>query len=147
MYKEKLFHSFLIGLPVAAVALSLTEDSVKVFDKQTQTVITQSYFDLLPTASMTMITAFAAMLTIIVAILAIAYVVTLKNWCAVGIFGTSFAAACIAVAPVLMHGDTIVVPNVLLPVLMLVVCLMAYSRMKKPAAQKEKQGERLEMRK
>ena len=146
MYKEKLFNAFLIGLPVAAVALSLTEDSVTILDKQTQTAVTQSYFDLLPTGSVTMTTAFAAMLAIAAAILAIVYVVSMKNWSAVGLCGTSFVSACVAVLPILKQGDMIVVPNVLLPTLMLVVCLMAYSRVKKPAEKKEKQGRRLDNR-
>ena len=43
-----------------------------------------------------------------------------------------------------MQNELIVLPNVLIPVLLIADCVMAYSKMKKPQEEKKYQGQRLQ---
>ena len=138
MNKQKLFNILLIVLPAVAVSMALSGNSVTIFDKVANTTVYQSYFDLLPAGTVTMATVLAGVLVVIADVLAAAYVFLHKQWCVKGVFVTAVASAFAAEIPVLMQGDVLVVPNVMVPIAMLVVTLMAYARIKKPDQKQEK---------
>lgn len=148
MNKEKLFDIALIALPVVAVGISATDKSVTILNREAGTTVYQSYFELLPEeAAMTMATPLAAILACIAAILAIVYVVTRKQKSIVGVYIATFASIFAAELPTVMQSELLILPNVVVPILLIVDCFLAYSRMKKPVEEKEKaEGRRLQMR-
>lgn len=132
MKKNVLMKVFLILLPAMAVLLATTEDSVKVFDTAAGTVETYSYFDLLPVSNLQMITVLAAMLAMAALVLALIYVFAQKQGCLKGVFISACASTCVAAAPNLLRQDVMVMPNVLLPILMLVLAFLAHVAGKQP---------------
>lgn len=146
MKKENIFNFFLIALPVAAVGVAATGKSVTIYDRMTNTKQYLSYFELLPEGTLQMATPLAAILAIITAILAVAYVISKKKQCIVGVYVCSFASLFSAEIPSLMQNELMILPNVLVPGLLLADCIMAYSRMKKPGEKKEETGRRLQIR-
>lgn len=144
MKKKVLMKVFLVLLPAMAVLLATTGDSVKVFDIPAGTVQTYSYFSLLPVSNMQMVTPLAAMLALAALVLALGYVITGKPWCIRGVFYTACASTCIAVFPNLLRQDVMVMPNVLLPILMAVLAVLANLAGKKPG--QKPAGERLGLR-
>ena len=145
MKKTVMTKLVLLLLPLAAVALATTGNSVKVYDTAAETVQGYSYFTALPVENMQMITPLAAMLTVATLVLAVIYLIAEKKWCVQGIRYTAGLATCAAAAPNLLHNDVIVMPNVLLPILMAVLFVMANILRKKPEEKAE--GERLALRK
>lgn len=136
----------LILLPILAVGLATTVDSVMVYDSVAGTTEYYSYFDLVPDCSYQIVMPLAAILSIVAGILAAVYIVGKKQGCLKGILVTTFCAATFAVLPNLLHGDVMVVPNVGLPLFMFVDCGLAYIMMKKPDKQEEAKASRLDRR-
>ena len=133
MKKQVIMKILLILLPVLAVGLATTVDSVLVFDPQAGTAEYYSYFTPLDVGGFQMITPLAAILSAVGGLLAAAYMAVKKEWCLKGIVGVSFCAATLAVLPTLLSSDVKIVPNVGLPILMITHCLLAYFMVKKPA--------------
>ena len=137
MKKKVLMKVFLVLLPAMAVLLATTGDSVKVYDIPAGTVESYSYFDLLPVQNLQMITVLAAMLAVAALVLALIYVITNKQGCLKGVFYAACASTCAAAAPNLLRQNVMVVPNVMLPILMVVLCFLAHaagkSKENKPA--------------
>lgn len=127
MKKKVLMKIFLVLLPAMAVLLATTGDSVKVYDILAGTIQSYSYFDLLPVPNMQIITVLAALLAVAALVLALIYVIAAKQWCVKGVFYTACASTCVAVLPNLLRQDIMVVPNVLLPILMVVLCFLAHA--------------------
>jgi len=142
MKKQTLVKSLLILLPVLAVGLATTGDSVIVFDSVTGVTEYYSYFDLAPLERLQMLPPLAGMLSFVSGILAAVWLVTKKGWSLKGIFGTSFAAATVAGIPVMLQGAVRMVPNVGLPIFMIVQCLLAYHYIKHPEKAQEKETPR-----
>lgn len=132
MKKKVLMKVFLVLLPAMAVLLATTGDSVKVYDIPAGTVQNYSYFDILPVQNMQMITPLAAMLAVVALALALIYVITNKRGCLKGVFYTACASTCAAAAPNLLRQDVMVMPNVLLPILMAILAVLANFAGKKP---------------
>ena len=147
MNKQKILKLLLIALPVMAVALATTVDSVMVFDSTSGSVQYYSYFSLIPGLQFQMVIPLAAMLCIVTTVLAVACVALKRQTLAASVKWTAFAAATAAVLPVVLRGETVVVPNVLLLVLMAAEFAVAFflgkAGAEKPAG---KQGKRLEKR-
>lgn len=141
MKKWNLKKIMLILLPILAVGLATTVDSVTVFDPANGTTEYYSYFELIPDSSYQIVMPLAAILSLVSGVLGAVYMV--KNKALKGIVGTSFCAAMLAVLPILLKGDVLVIPNVGLPIFMLVDCLLAYWILKKPEQQEENKGIRL----
>ncbi len=142
MKKQVLQKVFLVLLPAMAVVLATTGDSVMVFDKVTGTTSYISYFTPVNVGGLTLLPPLAAILAIVTALLGAIYAATTKAWCARGSIGTSFASAMAATAPILMQGDTVVVPNAILPILMMTNMALAYYIGKK-SVETVKPGRRL----
>lgn len=144
MKKNVLMNVFLILLPAMAVLLATTSDSVTVVDSLTKTTETYSYFDLIPDLSTQMCMPLAALLAVAATVLAVLHVATAKPWCVQGLYWVAFLSATAAVIPILARGETMVLPNVGLPILMLIDCLLAGILKKKPEDKKaEKSAPRL----
>lgn len=142
MKKQTLIKSLLILLPVLAVGLATTGDSVIVFDSLAGVTEYYSYFEMAPETQWQTLPPLAAMLAAISGILAAVYMVKKKKWCLRGIVGTTMASACAAVIPVVQQGDVRMVPNVGLPIFMMVNCLVAYHFLKHPEKTEEKKPPR-----
>ena len=145
MKKKTLMKVFLALLPAMAVLLATTKDSVKVFDTTAGTVEAYSYFDLMPVQNMQMLTPLAAMLAVAALAMALIYIAAGKRWCAGGIFYTACASTCAAAVPNMLRREVMVMPNVLLPVLMAALAVLAYIVRKTP--EEKPTGERLKLRK
>lgn len=139
---------FMILLPVMAVVLATTGDSVTVFDKATSTTVYGSYFDLIPEAgNCNILPPLAAILAVASVALAILYVAFDKSGCINALRWTSSISASAAALPVAIQGDILVVPHVLFTILMAALFLLT-SPFGKKVEQKEdkKKGIRLEKR-
>lgn len=145
MKKETLMKILLILVPILAVGLATTNDSVMVFDSQAGTTEYYSYFTALPVGSFQMITPLAAILSLVSGLLAAVYVAGKKEKVLKGIMGVSFCAATAAALPILLSGDVKIVPNVGLPIFMFVQMFLAYIQMKNPG-QEENTVRKLENR-
>ena len=142
MKKQTLVKSLLILLPILAVGLATTRDSVIVFDTATGVTEYYSYFDLAPLEKLQMLPPLAAMLSFASGICAAVWLATKKDWSLKGIFGTSFAAATAAGIPVMIQETVRMVPNVGLPIFMIIQCLIAYHYIKHPAEAEDKKAPR-----
>jgi len=117
---------FLILLPVLAIGLATTRDSVVVFSSQTGVTEYYSYFDLMPNSNLQMLPPLAALLCIVCGLFAVVYLISGKRRNLKGIVATSFCGATLAIIPVTLREEVLVVPNVGLPLLLIVDCLLAY---------------------
>ena len=132
MKKSVLFKVFLILLPAMAVLLATTGDSVTVFDPQNGTTQFYSYFSLIPQSQFSMSTPLAAILAVVATLLASIFVALGKNWCISQLRWIAPVSAIVAVAPILLRGEILVIPNVLFPILMMVQWLLVSIINKKP---------------
>ena len=146
MKKQTMMKILLILLPIMAVGLATTTDSVMVFDSVAGTTEYYSYFEPLTVGSLQMLTPLAGVLGLASGILAGIYLAAKKGWCLKVIVGTAFCSATVAVLPILLQSDVKIIPNVGVPIFMMVECLVAYLMMKMPAQQEKKQAPRLDRR-
>ena len=119
--KKKVFvQSLLILLPVLSVGLATTQDSVTVFDTVSGLTQYYSYFDLVPVSNLQMLPPLAALCSAVSGILAAVYLVK-KN---PGFLKTSgyaaIASASVAAIPTVMREAVLVIPNVGLPIFMVI---------------------------
>lgn len=145
MKKSTLARLFLMLLPMAAVGLATTANSVTVFDTQTGQAAYHSYFTLVEVGALPMAAPTAAMLSLVSGILAAVYLGAKKQGCLKAIVWTGFLAGTFAVLPILANGQTKVVPNVLLPIMMLVEAGLAYTMSKKPQTVEPAEAPRLKI--
>ena len=132
MKKQTLLKSALILLPALAVGLATTGDSVMVFDTLTGKLEYFSYFDILPYGTYQTITPLAALLCVLVGVLAAICLAAKKEKLLKAVMVISMVTSIVAVAPILMSGDVKIVPNVALPLFMLLEYVAAYCLGKKP---------------
>ena len=137
MKKKALVKSLLILLPVLAVGLATTMDSVIVFDAAAGITSYYSYFDLIPVTSLQNLPPLAGLLCAVCGICAVVYLVRKKIWSLKAVVITSLAAATAAVIPVMIQGDVKVVPNVGLPIIMTVEYLVSCHFLKNPEKAEE----------
>ena len=126
MRKQVLIKSMFLLLPVLAVGLATTKDSVMVFDPAAGITEYYSYFDQLPVAQFQMLLPLVGMLCALVGILAVVYLAGKKNAFLRASCFAALAASALAVLPMVIAADVKVVPNVGVPLLMFVHYLMAY---------------------
>ena len=148
MNKNTLYNILLIACPAAAIVIASGPRSVRIFDRAANVSTYQSYFDLLPENAFAISTVLAMGLAIFALIFAIAYVVTHNAKHLKAIYLITFASVFVAEIPTLMQNELLILPNVSVPILLIVPCAMAYSRMKKPQQEQKKkeQGQRLQPR-
>ena len=147
MKKQILIKSLLILLPVLAVGMATTVNSVTVFDTVAGTTEYYAYFDLVPVENLQMLPPLAAVLSLASGILAAVYLGKKNLRCLKGAGYTAFAAAVAACVPIAVRGDVLVIPNVALPIFMLGQYLAAYFVGKTPQdTGKQKKAPRLKKR-
>lgn len=139
MKKQTLLKALLILLPILAVGLATTMDSVTVFDSVAGTTEYYSYFDLIPVESLQMLPPFAATMSLVSGILAAVYLAKKSQKCLKGAGYVAFAAAVAACIPVMIRGEVLVVPNVGLPIFMIAQYGVAYFLAKMPQQTGENQ--------
>ncbi len=140
MKRQDLPKVFLVLLPLMAVVLATTGDSVTVYDTAAGTVAYSSYFTPVEVGGLTMLPVLAGVLAAVCLVLAI-LAATGRGWAYKGILVTAFCAALCATAPIWMQGDILVVPNAMFPLFMMTtVAISAYAG-KKP--RQKKTGPRL----
>ena len=132
MNKKVLMKILFPLLPAIAIWLASTDNSVTVLDSVAGTVETYSYFSVLPVEKLQVCTVLAALLAIAALVLALIHVAFGKRWCVRGVFYASCASMFASACPALIRGEAVVVPNVLFPILMGVLCLLAYGAGKTP---------------
>lgn len=137
MKKSTFWNLMLMLLPIGAVGLATTNNSVLVFNPQTGVTDYYSYFELAQVGAVQMAAPMAAMLSLLTGILAAVYLGRKKAGCLKGAAVTAFLSATFAALPILIPGELKVIPNVFLPILMLAEALIAYVRLKKPLAEEK----------
>lgn len=126
MRKQVLIKSVFLLLPMLALGLATTRDSVMVFDPVVGSTEYFSYFDQLPVAQFQLLLPLVGMLCAVVGILAVIYLITGKNRFLRASSFTALVAAAMAVLPMVIAADVKVVPNVGVPIMMFVHYLLAY---------------------
>ena len=132
MKKSVLMKVFLILLPAMAVLLATTGDSVQVVDSQSGTVQVYSYFSAIPVGKLTMCTPLAAILAVVATVLSVIFVAWRKSWAIGALCWVALLSSVAAVVPILLRGEILVLPNPLLPILMMVQWGLASVINKKP---------------
>ena len=100
MKKQMIVKSLLILLPVLAVGLATTVNSVTVFDTVTATTEYYSYFDAIPVGSFQMLLPLAASLCVVSGILAALWLANKKPGCLKASGYIAFIAAAAASIPI-----------------------------------------------
>ena len=127
-------------MPAAAIAVASGNKSVRIIDRTAGVETYQSYFDLLPESCFQISTILAMGLAIFALIFGIVYVVKKDPKWFKAIYLLTFASVFAAEIPTLMQGELLVLPNVLVPVLLIVDCVLAYGKMKKPQKEEKKKA-------
>ena len=138
MKKETILNALFIGLPAAAIVLASGNKSVRIYDRAADVSTYQSYFNLLPENCFQISTILAMGLAIFALIFGIVYVVSKDVKWFKSIYLLTFASVFAAEIPTLMQNELLVLPNVLVPVLLIADCAIAYSKMKKPQQEQKK---------
>lgn len=139
MKKGVLKNVFLILLPAMSVFLAASMDSVTVFDTINGELSQYSYFSLVPVESLQICPPLAAILAVVATVMAIVFAATGKTWSVKSVFGTAFASAFFATIPIVAGGEVLVVPNAGVPLMMLIDGVLAYTLLKNPGKQMDKE--------
>ena len=144
MRKRALIKSIFLLLPVLALGLATTGDSVMVFDPAAGTTDYYSYFDLLPVAQVQLLLPLAGCLCAVVGLLAVVYLLRKKKGALKASGFVALAASVLAILPVISGTEVKTVPNVGVPILMFVYYFLAnyWSGKEQPEAQGQ-EGPRL----
>lgn len=126
MRKQTILKSFLILLPVLAVGLATTADSVLTFDSVSGITDYYSYFDILPYAEFQLLPPLAAMLSGLSGILAVIYLIFKNKGTLKASSIVALISAALAVLPIIRTGDVRVIPNVGVPIFMICQYVLAY---------------------
>ena len=131
MKKRVFVQSLLILLPVLAVGLASTQNSVTVFDTVGGVTRYYSYFDILPVTNLQMVTPLAALCSVASGILAAIYLGKKNPKCLKASGYAAVVSACLASIPTVMRGTVLTVPNVGLPIFMVIhfICCSTLPKM------------------
>lgn len=129
--KEKWLKIGLIAIPVLAIGLATTGDSVRVFNNVTKEMAYGSYFSLMDIGSLAILPPVAGICALVCFVLAVIYQVKKKEKCLNYIRIISLLGGICAGIPVLFRGDLIVLPNVGVPLFALCELVVAQLLQKK----------------
>ena len=134
-------------LPFMALVLATTRDSVQLIDMVTGDKVTGSFFVMLNDSAVAICPMAAATCSIVSCIAAAIFLIR-KNRIVLRVSAwVSFAGACLAVVPVVARGESLLLPHVAFPILLLAhFILCAFSRKLELQKRDEPQGRRLERR-
>ena len=143
--KKKLVKILLFMLPFMALVLATTNNSVQLIDMVSGDRTAGSYFVLLSESPVAICPPFAAFCSIFSCVAAVIYLFSRRKGFLKTAAWLSFAGACLAVVPVTMRGETLMLPNVFFPILLLSHFLLcAFSKKLNLSEKEEPQGRRLE---
>ena len=120
MKKRVFVQSLLILLPVLSVGLATTQDSVTVFDTVSGLTQYYSYFDLVPVSNLQMLPPLAALCSAVSGILAAVYLVKKNPGFLKASGSAAIASASVASILTVMREAVLVIPNVGLPIFMVI---------------------------
>lgn len=150
MNKKSLYNIFLVGCPAVAIAFSATPNSVEIRDRAANTSTYQSYFALLPESCFSLSMILSVAIAAVALVFAVLYVASGKEAWLKSVYLTSFVSVLAGEIPTMLQTELFIFPVFLvLPILMMVTCAMAYYKMKKPNQRERKnpqQGQRLQPR-
>ena len=149
MNKKTLYNIFLIGCPAVAIAIAAAPQSVEIRERATGVSTYQSYFALLPESCFSLSMILSVAIAAVTLAFAIIYVVSGDEKWLKSIYLTSFISVLSGEIPTMLQTELLIIPFLLLvPILVMVTCAMAYYKMKKPQQGKKKnlQGQRLQPR-
>lgn len=140
--KEKWLKIALAALPVLAIGLATTGDSVRVFHNVTKEMSYGSYFTLMDIGSLAILPPVAGICAVVSFVLAVVYLVKKKEKCLNYIRLACLIGGVCAGIPVLFRdGDYLVLPNVGVPLFALCNLVAAQMLMKKePQPEMRKAG-------
>ena len=140
MDQKKMINILLVILPLVAVVLAGMANSVTVCAvTETETLVTYcSFFTLVEGVQLAICLPVAGLCGALVFGMAVIYLVKKTAFWLTGISVASFASLTLAVLPIVYRADTYLIPNMLVPILMLVEAMIAYGVLKTPAQQEEK---------
>lgn len=143
MKKQKWMKLVLLALPLLVVLVASGPSGVTVFDGENMAYY--SWHQLVPKSDLGWCAPMAVVMNYAVFALAVLYFLKKKSWCLTGIFYIAFAAACVAVLPIVVQSDIKVVPNVMGVIFLGAESLMAYWMTKASEGKEAKpNGKRLE---
>lgn len=144
MKKTAILKAFLILFPVLSVALATTVDSVTVLNTVTGEIQYYSYFDLLPVGNLQLITPITALLSAVSGVLAAIYMVKKRKTLLKAVGYTALASATLAAIPIILREEIMVIPNVALPIFMILeFCVTYLLGREKPEKMEKSKGQRL----
>ena len=146
MKKQNIVKALLILMPVLAVGLATTMNSVTVLDPATGAAEYYSYFDMLPVQNQSMVPVLAAVLALLSGILAAFYLGKKNGKCLKASGYVAFVSASVACIPIVFRGEQIVIPNVGLPIFMMIHYAVARYAEKMPEEASRKNGPKLKAR-
>lgn len=126
MKKKVILKALLVVFPILAVGLATTVNSVTVFNTVSGETQYFSYFDVLPIANLQMITPLAALLAALSGIVAAVYMATKRHALLKIVSYAALASAVVAVIPIVLREEILVIPNVGLPIFMMVEYCIGY---------------------
>ena len=144
MKRRAILQSLLVLFPVLAVGLATTSDSVTVFDTVSGQTSYYSYFDILPVGNLQLITVVTALCSVFSGVLAAVYLAKKKEMWLKGAGYAAIASATLAAIPVVLRNQVMIIPNVALPIFMIMQFGVAYYLQKAaPAVKENKKQNRL----
>jgi hypothetical protein len=147
MDKKKILNLVLVILPLAAVVLAGMPDCVTVLRKDAAAV-SCSMFTLIEDVQWSFCLPFAGIVGALTFGLGVLNLVKQKDLWVRIILGTAFVSMTLSVVQLLTGQDVLLIPNMLIPILLGVETLLAYSMIPKPVQEEQKQnGNRLKPRK
>ena len=138
MKKNIILKLLLILFPILAVGLATTLDSVTVFNTVTGQTQYFSYFDILPVSNLSMITPATALLSALSGIFAAIYMATKRKALLKSVGYAALASAVLAAIPMVLREEIMVIPNVALPIFMMLEYYVAFILGKEGPAKMEK---------
>lgn len=141
MNKKLIWYIVLLLLPLLTVGLAAMPDSVTVLREPV--IETCSFFDTLSDGSRPMGLAFSGLTIFILFAVLVVYVITKKKlWLNVAVW-VSLIAATLAVLPLLLRTEPMVIPNVGVPLMLCVEALLCSIHGKQDEKQIVPEGKRL----
>ena len=136
MKKETLLKIVFVLLPVLAVSLAMSGNSVMFYDPAVGEAAYYSYFDLNATGPMPLAAPMAGICAIICGTSAIIYFAAGKLGALSVVKWAAFFGACVAVLPVIAREDVKLVPSVGVPLLLMAEMGLSAMLMKEKKADK-----------
>ena len=148
MDKKKMQNIVLVALPMIAVVLAGMPNAVTVFDLVSHgQSVTCSFFTLVEDVNAAVCFPYAGIFGAVGFGLSVLYLVMKKQSWLKAASVVSFISTTLSVIPVLVGGDVMMIPNMAVPILMGIHCLLASSMSRGPKpAEEDNKGERLENR-